>query len=78
MTDDELIGFFRAVSADIAQLRGEMQARFEKIETRLESIEREQRSFRQRFDRPTSVIYESRADLSELQDRVDALEAKPQ
>ena len=72
--------------AEVKELRAETQqintrlekveARLENVETRLTSMEREQKLQGQRLDRIQGMLLIMRSDVSELQDRVSALETK--
>jgi predicted nuclease with TOPRIM domain len=64
---------------EVGELRTEMNARFAEVNTRLDRVEtevsrlgREQRL----FNRIGSTMLETRADIEELHERVDALEGK--
>ena len=65
----EMLNYLSAISREIGEMRTEMNARFDRIE-------RELRQHTKRLDRIESMALASRADVEELQDRVDALEEK--
>ncbi|HEY0097543.1 MAG TPA: hypothetical protein VGB76_01205 [Pyrinomonadaceae bacterium] len=82
----EILNYLSAISRDVGELRtevhslrDEMSARFSEVNTRMDRIEtevtrlgREQRL----LNRIGSVMLETRADIEELQERVDVLEGK--
>ena len=70
------VGELRADVKQINTRLEQLEARTEKIEARLTSIEREQRLQGQRLDRIEGMLLIMRGDVSELQDRVSALESK--
>ena len=86
----EILNFLSAISRDIGAFRTETNARLDKIEarvgrieTRLDGLEADMRALRAdvraltiRFDRDHAVVFETRADVRELEDRVAALEGK--
>ncbi|MDQ1558666.1 MAG: hypothetical protein QOD32_1726 [Pyrinomonadaceae bacterium] len=72
----EILNYLSAISREVGELRTEMNARFSEVNTRLERIEREQRLQGRRLDRIESLVLTTRADIDELQERVDALEGK--
>ena len=61
---------------DLNSLRDEMNARFAEVNTRLDGIERAQRLQGRRLERVEGLLQTTRADIDELQDRVDTLEGK--
>ncbi len=72
----EIIKYLNAISRDIGDFRQETNTRLERIEARVESLEREGREQRQQMYRFLSLLATTRADIEELQDRVEALERK--
>ena len=86
----EILNYLSAISREVGELRtemsslrAEMNARFSEVNTRLERIEtevtrmgRELRQQGRRLDRIESLVLTTRADIDELQERVDALEGK--
>jgi predicted nuclease with TOPRIM domain len=72
----EILNYLSAISREVGELRSEMNARFSEVNTRLERIERELRQHGRRLDRIESLVLTTRADIDELQERVDALEGK--
>jgi predicted nuclease with TOPRIM domain len=72
----EILNCLSAISREVGELRSEMNARFSEVNTRLERIERELRQHGRRLDRIESLVLTTRADIDELQERVDALEGK--
>ncbi|MDQ3686318.1 MAG: hypothetical protein M3430_12080 [Acidobacteriota bacterium] len=65
----EILNYVTAISRDVGEFRADVNARFDRIE-------REQRLQGQRLDRIEGMLLTMRADVSELQDRVGALESK--
>jgi predicted nuclease with TOPRIM domain len=75
----EILNYLTAISRDVGELRVEVRqinAHLEQPEARLTNIEREQRLQGRRLDRIEGMSLIMRADVSELQDRVSALESK--
>ena len=79
----EILNFLTAISRDIGAFRTETNARLDKIEARLDGLEADMSGLRGdvraltiRFDRDHAVVFETRADVRELEDRVGALEGK--
>jgi predicted nuclease with TOPRIM domain len=72
----EILNYLSAISREVGELRTEMNARFSEVNTRLERIERELRQHGRRLDRIESLVLTTRADIDELQERVDVLEGK--
>jgi hypothetical protein len=86
----EIINYLSAISREVGELRTEINARFSEVNTRLSEqstrldrietevtrIGREQRLQGRLLDRIGSVVLTARADIEELQDRVDTLEGK--
>jgi chromosome segregation ATPase len=79
----EMLNYLSAISRDVgelrkemSELRTEMNARFIEVGTRLDRIEREMRQHTKRLDRIEAMTLTARADVEDLQDRVDALEEK--
>ncbi|HEV2880002.1 MAG TPA: hypothetical protein VGX24_01750 [Pyrinomonadaceae bacterium] len=72
----EILNYLSALSREVGELRTEMNARFSEVNTRLERIERELRQHGRRLDRIESLVLTTRADIDELQERVDVLEGK--
>jgi DNA repair exonuclease SbcCD ATPase subunit len=77
----EILNYLSAISRDVGELRQEFRqfreetnARLDRIEQRLEKVEREQRQTTRRLDRIESLALTARADADELQERVTALE----
>ena len=75
----EILNYLSAISREVGALRTEMKAGFAEVNTRLDRVEtevarlgREQRL----FNRIGSTMLETRADVEELQDRVNVLEGK--
>ena len=63
----EIINYLTTTSRDVGEFRAEVNARFGRVE-------RERRLQEQRPDRIEGMLLTMRADVSELQDRVGALE----
>jgi chromosome segregation ATPase len=61
---------------EMNSLREEMNARFSEVNTRLDRVERTQRLQGRRLERIEGLLQTTRADIDELQDRVDTLEGK--
>jgi septal ring factor EnvC (AmiA/AmiB activator) len=79
----EMLNYLSAISREIGEMRTEMNARFAAVEvrfteisTRLDRIERELRQHTKRLDRIEAMTLTGRADIEDLQDRIDALEEK--
>ena len=86
----EILNYLSAISREVGELRTEMNARFsemnvrlsdlttrlERIETEVVRIGREQRLQGRRLDRIESLVLTTRADIDELQDRMEVLEEK--
>ena len=79
----EILNYLSAISREVGELRTEMNARFSEVNARLDRIEtevarmgRELRQQGRRLDRIESLVLTTRADIDELQERVDALEGK--
>jgi predicted nuclease with TOPRIM domain len=86
----EMLNYLSAISRDVGELRKEMgeiraemnarftevNARFAEVGARLDRIEREMRQHTKRLDRIEAMTLTGRADVEDLQDRVDALEEK--
>ncbi|MCA1631908.1 MAG: hypothetical protein LC785_10445, partial [Acidobacteria bacterium] len=79
----EMLNYLSAISREVGEMRTEMNARFAGVEarfaemgTRLDRIERELRQHTKRLDRIEAMALASRADVEDVQDRVDALEEK--
>jgi BMFP domain-containing protein YqiC len=86
----EILNYLSAISREVGELRTEMNARFaevnahlseqsarlDRIETEVARIGREQRLQGRTLDRIGSVVLTARADIDELQERVDTLEGK--
>ena len=72
----EILNYLSAISREVGELRAEVNARFSEVNTRLERIERELRQHGRRLDRIEALVLTTRADIDELQERVDALEGK--
>jgi len=79
----EILNYLSAISRDVGELRQEFRqfrdetnARFEKVEERLETMRREQRQMAQVLNRVVGSLYIFGSDIEELQDRVTALEGK--
>jgi septation ring formation regulator EzrA len=79
----EILNYLSAISREVGELRTDMNARFSEVNTRLERLEaevtrigREQRLQGRRLDRIESLLLTTRADIDELQERVDTLEGK--
>ena len=75
----EILNYLTAISRDVGELRAEVKQiimRPEQREARLTNIEREQRLQGQRLDRIEGMSLIMRSDVSQLQDRVSALEGK--
>jgi predicted nuclease with TOPRIM domain len=72
----EILNYLSAISREVGELRTEMNTRFSEVNTRLERIERELRQHGRRLDRIESLVLTTRADIDELQERVDTLEGK--
>jgi len=79
----EILNYLSAISRDVGELRAElnnlrseMNARFDRIESEVTRIGREQRLQGHRLDRIEGLLLTTRGDVGELQDRVNALESK--
>jgi DNA repair ATPase RecN len=79
----EILNYLSAISREVGEMRTEMNARFTRVEVRLDGvdsrldrIEREMRQHTKRLDRIEAMTLTARADVEDLQDRVDALEEK--
>jgi chaperonin cofactor prefoldin len=79
----EILNYLSAISRDVGELRtemnslrGDMNARLDRLEAEVTRIGREQRLQGQRLDRIEGMLLIMRGDVSELQDRVDTLEGK--
>ena len=79
----EILNFLSAISRDIGAFRTETDARLGKIEARLgglgadmSGLRGDVRALTIRFDRDHAVVFDTRADVRELEDRVAALEGK--
>ena len=79
----EILNYLSAISREVSELLTEMNARFSEVNVRLDRIEteitrigREQRLQGRRLDRIEALMLTTRADVDELQDRVDALEGR--
>ncbi len=72
----ELLNYLSAISREVGQMRAELNARLDQVDTRLERIEREQKVQGQRLGRIEGILQITRVDIEELQDRVSALESK--
>jgi chromosome segregation ATPase len=79
----EILNYLSAISREVGELRTEMNnVRTEmknlrtEMNARFDRIEREQRLQGQRLDRIEGMLLIMRGDVSELQDRVTALESK--
>lgn len=79
----EMLNYLSAISRDvgelrkeIGELRAEMNARFTEMGTRLDRVEREMRQHTKRLDRIEAMTLTGRADIEDLQDRMDAVEEK--
>jgi len=80
----EIVNYLSAISREIGEFRSEVNARFDRLETRVGRLEMETRESRMemraittRFDRLESRVLEIRADTRDLDDRVSVLEGKP-
>jgi BMFP domain-containing protein YqiC len=72
----EILNYLSAISREVGELRTEMNARFDHLEGEVARIGREQRLQGRRLDRIESLVLTTRADIDELQDRVEVLEEK--
>ncbi len=79
----EMLNYLSAMSRDMGEFRAEvkaslseMKASLSEVNSRLDRIEREQRSQVQRLDRIEGFLLITRSDIGALQDRVDALEGR--
>jgi chromosome segregation ATPase len=79
----EMLNYLSAISRDVGELRREigelradMNTRFAEVNARLDRVERELRQQGKRLDRIEGMTLTTRADVEDLQDRVDALEEK--
>jgi chromosome segregation ATPase len=79
----EMLNYLSAISRDVGELRkemgelrAEMNVRFTEMGTRLDRVEREMRQHTKRLDRIEAMTLTGRADIEDLQDRVDALKEK--
>ena len=61
---------------EIGELRAEMNTRLAEVNARLDRVERELRQQGRRLDRIESIMLKVRADVDELDERVEALEGK--
>ena len=79
----EILNYLSAISREVGEFRQEFKdfraetnARLDKIEARLETSEREQRKMSQRLTRIDGFVQIARADIEDLQDRVETLEGQ--
>ena len=72
----EILNFLSAISRDIGAFRTETNARLERLEADMSALRGDVRALTIRFDRDHAVVFETRADVRELEDRVGALEGK--
>ena len=79
----EILNFLSAISRDIGAFRNETNARLDKVEARLDGLEADMSGLRGdvraltiRFDRDHAVVFDTRADVRELEDRAVAVEGK--
>ena len=72
----EILNFLSAISRDIGAFRTETNARLDRLEADVSALRADVRALTIRFDRDHAVVFETRADVRELEDRVGALEGK--
>ena len=79
----EILNFLSAISRDIGAFRTDMNAfraetnaRLDRLEADMSALRGDVRALTIRFDRDHAVVFETRADVRELEDRVAALEGK--
>ena len=72
----EILNFLSAISRDIGAFRTETNARLDRLEADVSALRADVRALTVRFDSDHAVVFETRADLRELEDRVGALEGK--
>jgi BMFP domain-containing protein YqiC len=79
----EIVNYLSAISREIGEFRAEVnarlsgvEARLSGVEARLERVERELRLQGRRLDRIEGLVLTTRSELSDLEDRVVALESK--
>ena len=72
----EILNFLSAISRDIGAFRAETNARVDRLEADMSGLRGDVRALTIRFDRDHAVVFETRADVRELEDRVAALEGK--
>ena len=79
----EVLSFLSAVSrgvgafrTDMNALRAETNPRLDRLEAGMSALRADARALAIRFDRDHAVVFETRADVRELEDRVAALEGK--
>ena len=72
----EILNFLSAISRDIGAFRTETNARLDRLEADMSALRGDVRALTIRFDRDHAVVFETRADVRELEDRVGVLEGK--
>jgi hypothetical protein len=72
----EILNFLSAISRDIGAFRTETSARLDRLEADMSALRTDVRALTIRFDRDHAVVFDTRADVRELEDRVAALEGK--
>jgi chromosome segregation ATPase len=72
----EILNYLSAISREVGELRTEINSVRVEMNARLERIERELRQHGRRLDRIESLVLTTRADIDELQERVETLEGK--
>ena len=72
----EILNFLSAISRDIGAFRTETNARLDRLEAGMSAVRADVRALTIRFDRDHAVVFETRADVKELEGRVGALEGK--
>jgi chromosome segregation ATPase len=72
----EILNYLSAISREMGDMRKEMNVRFTEVGTRLDRIERELRQQTKRLDRIESMALAARADVDDLDERVETLEGK--
>jgi chromosome segregation ATPase len=72
----EMLNYLSAISREIGEMRKEMGELRAEMNARLERVERELRQQGRRLGRIEPVMLKMRADVDELDERVEALEEK--
>ena len=72
----EILNFLSAISRDVGAFRTETSARLDRLEADMSALRADVRALTIRFDRDHAVVFDTRADVRELEDRAGALEGK--